>query len=75
MGIQLTFIFDLVSWDFIQLPYSSKRFFFIGFQGFSTIVSFENADSFVSFFPICLLFISFPCIIAFDRTPTTKFNE
>lgn len=75
MGIQLTFIFDLVFWDFIQLPYSSKRFFFIGFRGFSTTVSSENVDSFVPFFLLCLLFISFPCIIAFDRTSTTKFNE
>ena len=51
--------------------------FFVGSIGFSmyTIMSSANNDSFASFFPIWIPFISFSCLIAVARTSNTMLNR
>ena len=46
----------------------------IGFSMY-TIMSSGNSDSFISFFPIWMPFISFSCLIAVARTYNTMLNR
>ena len=46
----------------------------IGFSKY-TIMSSANTDSFVSYFPIWIPFISFSCLIAVARTSNTMLNR
>ena len=39
------------------------------------IISTENKDSFTSYFPICMPFISFSCLIALNRTSNTMLTK
>ena len=46
----------------------------LGFSIYSIMLS-ENSDSFTSYFPICIPFISFSSLIAMARTYKTMFNN
>jgi len=57
--------------------FSSSSFFLVETLTFFifSIIPFANNDSFTSFLTIWMPFISFPCLIAVSRTPSTMLNR
>lgn len=56
----LIFVYiDLVSWNHAKLMFTSIRYFFVDYLRFSTwMIMSTNKGSFLSSFPICMLFFS-----------------
>lgn len=61
----------LMSCDFTGLFYWFKKVFCLFvFIIWGLVTSSENEDSFISSFPICMLFVSFSCLIVPSKTNT-----
>lgn len=76
---------DLISWDLAEFTYSRRVLglfcilssFVVDSSGIptQTIKSSTNRDSFISYFPVCVSFISFPCLTVLAKTCIMMLNK